>query len=243
MDIKNDFDERFFLSRHGRLHYAHHKGNGPTMILLHGLAGSIKTWSRLVQHLPDSLDMYLVDLLGHGGSEAPDIDYTLLAHYESICDLVDSVIPHKFLIMGHSYGGWVASYYAAERSGISGLILEDSSGIKEFHDERIESNPDFKEQIVRNAMELNPHEKVIRSMLDSDNTDAYLTRSRLGIIDARTLVIWGSDDSTVNVKYAEFFKSYIKGSRLEVLKGEKHTPHYTNPGAVARLVSDFARKE
>jgi pimeloyl-ACP methyl ester carboxylesterase len=242
MEFEQDFVDGYISTRHGRLHYASHEGNGPSIIFLHGFAGSIRTWSRLMHHLPEDFNVYLVDLLGHGLSDAPKIDYTVGVQYDSLSDMVDSIVPRKPVLFGHSYGGWIAAYYASERAGVSGLILEDSSGIEEFHEERIKSNPEFREQMIKRALELNPREDVLRSILESEDAEEYLTRSRLGMIEAKALVLWGAADTTVNPKYAQWFKTYIKGSRLEVLKDEKHTPHYTNPAAIAKLVTDFARK-
>lgn len=237
-----EFEESYFSSRHGRIHYTHHKGTGNSIIFLHGFAGSIKTWTRLMERLPDGLDIFLVDLLGHGASDSPDIDYTLQMHYECLSDFVDNLTSGHPVLFGHSYGGWLAAYYAAEKGNLSGLVLEDSSGIKEFHEERITANPEFREQMIRNGMELNPRENVLRSMLGTDNTEEYLTRSRLEAIDSRTMVIWGAQDITVNVKYADWFRNHIRNCRVEILPNEKHTPHYTNPEAVARLLIDFQKK-
>ncbi len=242
MDMNSDFAVRDFKSRHGTLHYLHHGGQGPTIIFIHGFAGSTKTWTRLMQHTKPDFDVYLVDLLGHGESEAPDIDYTVKVQYEALSDLIDSVVSGRYSLFGHSYGGWIAAYYAAEKGGVAGLILEDSSGLKEFHEERVQSNPEAVEKLIRNALEINPREGVLRSIIKSEGLgDPYLNRSRLEMIDAKTMILWGSEDVTVNVKYAKQFNDWIKGSRLEILDGERHTPHYTNPETVARLLDGFAR--
>ena len=242
MDINEDFAARDFRSRHGMLHYSHHGGEGPTVVFIHGFAGSIKTWTRLMQHVQPDLNVYLVDLLGHGGSEAPDIDYTVNAQYEALSDLIDGVISGKYSLFGHSYGGWIAAYYAAEKGGVDRLVLEDSSGLREFHEERLRSSPEAVERLIENALELNPRENVLRSIMESEGVgDAYLTRSRLAMIEAKTMILWGSEDVTVDVKYAKQFRDGIRGSRLEVLEGARHTPHYTSPEAVARLVDGFVR--
>ena len=126
MELEGDFESRHFNSEYGKLHYAHHKGAGPTIIFLHGFAGSIKSWFRLMQHLPQELNIYLIDLLGHGESEAPDVDYSLEMHYETIIGLVGSENIKDYYLFGHSYGGWIAARYAMEEK-LSGIVLEDSA--------------------------------------------------------------------------------------------------------------------
>ena len=44
MDLKKDFEYRYFDSKYGKLHYAHHVGTGPARIFLHGFVGSMKSW-------------------------------------------------------------------------------------------------------------------------------------------------------------------------------------------------------
>ena len=190
MDLKKDFEYRYFDSKYGKLHYAHHVGTGPAIIFLHGFAGSMKSWTRLVQYLPQEFNMYLIDLLGHGESEAPDVDYTLSMHYETVVGLIESEGLKKYYVFGHSYGGWIAAQCAMEEN-LQGIILEDSAGLREFMEDRRAANPDYGEDMVRKALQINPHEAVLRKMVDADNEDFYLTPDNLAEIESRTLIIWG----------------------------------------------------
>jgi pimeloyl-ACP methyl ester carboxylesterase len=240
MDLERDFEYRHFDSKYGKLHYALHRGTGPTIIFLHGFAGSIKSWTRLVRYLPQEFNMYLVDLLGHGESEAPDVDYSLSMHYETVIGLIESENLKKYYVFGHSYGGWIAAHCAMEES-LRGIILEDSAGLTEFMEDRRAENPNYKEDMVRGALRINPREAVLRKMIDADNKDDYLTPDNLDTIESRTLIIWGGNDTTIKVGYSRIFNRAIHGSRLVVLESEKHTPHYSNPEAVSRLLIDFVK--
>ncbi len=240
MDLEKDFESGHFGSEYGKLHYAHHKGTGPTIIFLHGFAGSIKSWTRLMQHMPQEFNIYLVDLLGHGESEAPDADYSLEMHYKTIIGLVGSENLKNYYMFGHSYGGWIVARYAMEER-LSGIVLEDAAGLKEFADDRHTENPNYKEEMVKRAVQINPRESVLRKMLDADNEDSYLTKNNLGRIESPTLIIWGGNDTTVKTDYSKIFNKAIHGSRLVVLESEKHTPHYSNPEAVSRLLVEFVK--
>ena len=238
VDAEKDLESRAFASKYGRIHYLFHKGTGPTIILLHGFAGSWKSWTRLVQHLPKEFSLYILDLLGHGDSEAPEADYSLRMHYEILKELIDREKIGAPYLMGHSYGGWLAAYYAI-REDVGGIILEDSAGLQEFVNDRRDENPNYREDLVSEGLVFNTREGVLRRMIGVDNTDALLTPSNLGTIESGALIIWGGNDATVKVKYAKIFHKAISGSKLFVLENEGHTPHYTNPQAVADLVVGF----
>ncbi|MDE1855880.1 MAG: hypothetical protein KGH49_01440, partial [Candidatus Micrarchaeota archaeon] len=72
MDYDTDFIDGFTASSLGMIHYKRHKADGKKFIFLHGIGGTTKVWSRLMQFMPDNLDISLVDLLGHGKSDAPE---------------------------------------------------------------------------------------------------------------------------------------------------------------------------
>jgi pimeloyl-ACP methyl ester carboxylesterase len=238
MDIGADFESKLLSTEYGRLHYLHHAAEGKTIIFIHGFAGSVRTWTRLLAHIPESLNVYLVDLLGHGDSDAPEIEYSLKMHCDTLEKLVDSEMLKKYSLFGHSYGGWLAAYFAAHNNP-SGIILEDSAGLSELYQEREVLNPNYREVLIKKGMELNPREDVLRSMLSTDNSQAYLTRDLLESIESKTLILWGSQDSTVNPKYAVIFNRHIKGSKLRMIEGSRHTPHYSNPETVANALLNF----
>lgn len=49
----------------------------------------------------------------------------------------------------------------------------------------------------------------------------------------------GEGDKLISPKYSEKFSKCIKNSTLEIIKDAKHTPHYSNPEEVARLLLNF----
>lgn len=88
------------------------RGTGPTVVMIHGLMSSRRTWSAQIQLLSDSHRVIAVDLPGHGSSRKPDGDYSLGAHAAAIRDLMDELGVGAATIVGHSYGGGVALQFA-----------------------------------------------------------------------------------------------------------------------------------
>lgn len=241
VDLDNDFEDDYFATKNGRMHYRHHEGPGKKIILIHGFAVGMKSWSKMIHYLPDSLDVFAIDLLGHGLSDAPDIEYSVKMHYDTLLEFVRSNLDLDPVLFGHSYGGWLAAYYSVHNR-IDGLVIEDTVGLPEIVEERDRDNPTFKKDMIKNALTMNPREHVLDSMFHANNKAAFLTPKELGRISCRTLIIWGAGDKTVDTKYSKVFNSGIRKSRLEIIADAKHTPHYSNPQQVANLFLDFIKQ-
>ncbi len=238
MDFDGSFEDTFVDTGRGRMHYRHHRGNGSTIIFLHGFAASARTWKRFVPYLPDRIDAYLIDLLGHGSSDAPVVEYNITLQMQAVRSLAEKEHLDEFYLFGHSYGGWVAALYAI-RSRVSGIVLEDCAGLYEFREEKQLADPKYREQMIKNGLLMNPRRNVITSMADSAYKGEVLTKEMLAGLSAPTLLIWGEEDDTVELRYGELMHRYINGSRMEIVKGAGHTPHYSNPEETSRMLVDF----
>lgn len=105
-------------------------GEGPVVVLLHGLASSAATWDEVIPALAEHMTVIAPDLPGHGGSTNPGGDYSLGAHATSIRDLLSSLDIERATLVGHSFGGGVAmqaAYQFPERC--ERLVLVDSGGL------------------------------------------------------------------------------------------------------------------
>ena len=241
MDFDSDFEDGYAHTSYGSIYFKRHWNDGPSLVMLHGLGADVNTWRRVVQFMPESIDLYLVDLLGHGRSDKPRIDYTIRTQVDALNELAGIVGVHNFFLLGHSYGGWIAAYYAMENA-VRGLILEDAAGLKEYFD-YIRNNFDldaYKRSMAREVLKMNGNEEhVVSSILDVDFGPEQLTKEGLSSISSPTVVMWGAEDSVVPVEYGRLLNRYITGSRLIVVDGAGHEPHYTIPEEAARKILDF----
>ena len=239
MDYDTDFSDVYQETSLGAIHIKHHKGTGPAIVFLHGLGGNTKAFARLMGYLPEELDIYLVDLLGHGLSAAPRIDYDVSVQVRALREFVSARELDCYLF-GHSYGGWIAVLYASEGYPCSGIIIEDSAGSRRrVEDSKNAGTLEAEEsQLIREALAMNGNKDyVIRSLVG--NTDvSTLSAQEFASVSVPAMIIWGSDDPVVNIRYASEF-ARIRGSRMEVVEGGRHYPHYTKPEAVARLIMGF----
>ena len=110
-------------------------GNGPVLLLVHGMAGSSDTWRRVMPPLARRFTVLAPDLLGQGRSDKPRGDYSLGGHANRLRDLLDALGHERASFVGQSHGGGVAmqmAYQFPERC--ERLVLVDSGGLgREVH--------------------------------------------------------------------------------------------------------------
>ena len=110
-------------------------GNGPLIVLVHGITGSSDQWEPVMEALRDRYTVFAPDLLGHGESAKPRGDYSLGAYASGIRDLLIGLAAEPATVVGHSLGGGIAmqlAYQFPERCGR--LVLISSGGIaREVH--------------------------------------------------------------------------------------------------------------
>ncbi len=89
-------------------------GDGPCMLLLHGLLGTADAWGPATQRLAASSTVYAPDALGIGGSDrVPNLDVSLTATAGRLIELMDSKGIVQADIVGTSHGGSVALMLAS----------------------------------------------------------------------------------------------------------------------------------
>jgi pimeloyl-ACP methyl ester carboxylesterase len=123
------FDERELEWRGTRLRYAV-RGDGPPLVLVHGLGGTIENWRALAPPLAARHRVVVPDLPGHGGSgllsEARNVD----ALAEAVLGVLEVEDVPGAVWIGHSLGGVVGLRAAVLRpTAVRGLVLAAAAGI------------------------------------------------------------------------------------------------------------------
>lgn len=133
-------------------------GDGPVLVLLHGFTGAGVNWRPFVNVWGEEYRLLLVDIIGHGQSDAPG-DPTRYALPYAIADLI-GILDHLKIewcyVLGYSMGGRLAlatAVYAPER--VRALVLESSSaGIRNQAERihRVQSDEALAQRIEREGM-------------------------------------------------------------------------------------------
>jgi pimeloyl-ACP methyl ester carboxylesterase len=106
------------------------EGKGPTLLLVHGIAGSSRAWRYVMPALASHYTVIAPDLIGHGQSAKPLGDYSLGAYASGMRDLLGVLGVERATIVGQSFGGGVALQMAYQHPECcERLVLVDSGGL------------------------------------------------------------------------------------------------------------------
>jgi pimeloyl-ACP methyl ester carboxylesterase len=123
------------IELHGHRVCFRERGQGPVVVLIHGITGRSDQWEPVIEHLAGAHKVLAPDLLGHGESAKPRGDYSLGAYASGIRDIMVALGHERATIVGHSLGGGIAMQFAyqfPERT--ERLVLVSSGGLgREVH--------------------------------------------------------------------------------------------------------------
>src|SRR5213082_2699827 len=110
-------------------------GEGPVVLLIHGIAGSSQQWLDSMTLLAERYTVVAPDLLGHGRSAKPRGDYSLGAYAAGVRDLLVALGHRRATVVGHSLGGGIAMQFSYEYPPFAErLVLVSSGGLgREVH--------------------------------------------------------------------------------------------------------------
>jgi pimeloyl-ACP methyl ester carboxylesterase len=178
-------------------------------------------------------------------------------------DLADQLDLHDAVLVGAGFGGWIAAEMAVrDTARFSRLMLVDAFGIKnggvadrDIADMHAISRDRFLElawadpakgAVDYAALPDDDLRAIVRGQqafahfgwkpyMHNPHLKRWLHRIRLP-----TLLLWGEQDRIVPPAYAEGFRREIPHATLRVIPDAGHFPHWEQPEAFARHLSDFA---
>ena len=134
----------------GRLTYHRTGGDGPALVLSHGLTDNGLCWFRFASALASDFDVIMLDARGHGTSSRMSLDRPNDPAAD-IAEAINQLRLQRPIVMGHSVGARATLDYAAENTDkISKVILEDPSLTPPTDPARLEGRRDrFRRHVTR----------------------------------------------------------------------------------------------
>jgi pimeloyl-ACP methyl ester carboxylesterase len=212
-------------------------GDGPPLVLVHGLAGSSRWWRHNVPALSRQFRVHTVDLVGFGGSRGGP-PFALAEAPAILGDWLRQLDLAPCALVGHSMGGLVAADLAATRPElVARLALVDAAALPVgrryarhlwglagiARRARLSLLP----VLLADSLRAGPRTLLgaIWQILSADISP------RLGAIQAPTLVIWGEHDTLLPLAMGEQLRASIPRAELAVIRGAGHNPMWERPAA------------
>ncbi len=112
------------------------KGKGRVVVLLHGFLESLEVFEELASRLSKTFRVISIDLPGHGQTPSVGYIHSMELMAQCVKAVMDSLHLRKYVVVGHSMGGYVAlAYTELFPQHVKGLCLFHSTAMPDS-DER-----------------------------------------------------------------------------------------------------------
>ena len=113
------YEERIVRTSFGDTHVIVSGPEGaPPVVLLHALLASAMSWYRNVETLSKAYRVYAIDIIGEGNKSCATKPITSLDNFlQWFTELIDALQISTLYLVGNSYGGFTAAYYAMKLPG------------------------------------------------------------------------------------------------------------------------------
>jgi pimeloyl-ACP methyl ester carboxylesterase len=225
-----------------RIHY-YTGGDGPPVVLVHGLASRADDWGPLLPTLAAHHRVYALDLLGYGSSDRPHVDYSIALETDVVRGFLDSLDIQRTDLIGVSMGGWIALKLAAEHpERVRKLVLIDSAGfnfpttltadsftphnveeLQKLIDLQTDRAPHIPPFVARDFLRVNrEHAWILKSQFTSMLSRRDLMDGRVSRVTMPTLLLWGTRDLLTPYSLGVRMQHELPNARLVPLAGCGH---------------------
>ena len=223
----------------------HAGGDGPPIILIHGLSASSTWWAHNVEELTREHRVYLFDLPGFGSMRRHN-RFVLAESAVWLASVMAELGMPRADLLGHSMGGVVVlGLAAAHPELIRRLVLvAPAVGLKNsalvqlmaLAAEARYSRPALFPVMLRDALRAGPF-TIVRAGRELLMTERPVVDS----IHAPTLLVWGDRDAVVPVSVGRTLRSEMPNSRLLLLHGAGHVSFLDRADEFNKSVLEFLR--
>ena len=243
-----------------RIHYTD-SGQGPrTIVMMHGWGCDHTTLATVeTTALECGYRVVNVDFPGFGKSEEPPEVWGVEQYTRCIEQLIGQLGLKDPALLGHSFGGRVGILYASRHADVSKLILVDAAGIKPRRSFTYYRKV-YSFKALKWIMYLCLGKREAERRLDARRAKAgssdyaaaspmmrrILSRvvnedltSRLPLIKAPTLLIWGKNDTATPLADAEKMERLIPDAGLVAFDGCGHYSFLDNMAGFAAVLRSF----
>jgi pimeloyl-ACP methyl ester carboxylesterase len=166
----------------------------------------------------------------------------------------------RVVLIGHSFGGHLAIRYAAKHADqLKKLVLIDASGMRS---RTLKAR--IKRSVFLTAAKIGrvfTRSESVRDMIyklarekDYQQASPTLRKTMTNILNdeivddlpqvkSETLIVWGENDRATPLSHGKFYATQIPESKLKIISGARHSPQFTHPTQVAKIVAEFIKNK
>ncbi|CAA9489482.1 MAG: hypothetical protein AVDCRST_MAG65-1934 [uncultured Solirubrobacteraceae bacterium] len=245
-------------------------GDGPPLVLLHGIYGDSRNWAPQLEGLSDEFTVIAWDAPGAGRSDDPPESFGFAEYADCLAGLISELELGPSHVCALSYSGGIALELWRRHSGLAAsltlvgayagwagslppdkvknrldraLAQADRGGeaaARDFVPELFA--PDAPAELLDRAIAVGAslHPAGLRIMARA--SAAADLRDVLPRVDVPTLVIHGAEDRRSPVSVSEALHAAIPNSRLALIGGAGHMTNLEAPDEFNRLLREFLRE-
>jgi pimeloyl-ACP methyl ester carboxylesterase len=234
-------------------------GQGPTVILLHGMGGSKEQWFANIGALASKYHVYAIDQIGFGQSDKPLLDYRIATFTDFLYGFMQAEKIAKATMVGNSFGGWIALDFAVQHPEmVDKLVLVDAAGLPwqgplpdlnpstiagwrtlielVFYDKKMVSDEGVMQAFTQH-MRNNDGYTIQRTV--ANFAQPQFEDGKLASIHAATLVAWGRQDELIPLASGEKLRDGIAGAKLRVFEHCGHVPQIEKSAEFNQALLEF----
>lgn len=250
---------QFEIKEEGKFKYIE-EGEGPNLLLLHGLFGALSNWDIVINEFKQNFRIFIPMLPIY---DLPFRQIGLDALVDHLEGFVDMKKLDNLILMGNSLGGHVALIYTLRcQDKVKKLILTGSSGLfenamggsfpkrgsYEYVKERAEYtfyNPkSINEEYIQEIFETTKSiAKCLNIVAIAKSAQRHNMASELPGIKVPTLLVWGLNDTITPPMVAHDFNRLIPNSTLKFIDKCCHAPMMEQPEKFNKILAEFLEED
>jgi pimeloyl-ACP methyl ester carboxylesterase len=213
----------------GKQLYYEMYGEGEPLIMLHGYSLFSQSWLPYVENYKEDYQVYLIDLTGHGKSEAFKSSLNIASVGEDLNALLDYLKLDSIKAIGFSFGGDVLYQLALNHpSNLKSMITIGAVGTWSVND-----FPDYLETFIFENIADFPWLRTFHSsdtkikgiLSEFKNYTVSLSDEELKSIQPEVLIMLGDDDIGIPLEEVARVRRFLPNSDLWILPNVSHSAH------------------
>jgi pimeloyl-ACP methyl ester carboxylesterase len=243
-------------------------GEGPPLVILHGLFGSARNWRTIAERLADRYHVYAVDLRNHGESGHADT-MTFSEMIDDLREFLDARGLDRPAILGHSVGGKIAMLFALlygqhlDRVVVVDIApfayahtyLPEVRAMRGIDAATVESRADAETRLAKAIFDAPLRTFLLQNLVSRDG--GYAWRINLDAIadameqltgfpdvtgleyDGPSLFVSGDGSDYVRAGYHAKIRTLFPAAKFTVIPGAGHRVHAEQPEKFLASVREF----